>query len=123
MPRPGQVVATAAGGAQVVAAFLAWTGSGAAGLDVDGPFGPAVGISLVALAAVPMVGLLVADRGWPRVLSGTLTAVLVVAHLRSGPDGVAATGVLVATWAAIGHWFAAALATGPIEVARIRLRD
>lgn len=121
MPRrPGQLLAAAAGATQIVAAFLAWTSSGRAGLDVVGPLGLAIGISMVSLAALPLVVLLVSDRGWPRLVSGTGTAILVLAHLRSGPDGMATAGVMVATAAAITHWLAAALATGPVEVARLR---
>ncbi len=121
--RLGQVVALGAGLAQVASGFLAWTATGASGLDVQLSAGPRIGVAMVVLAGLPLVALLVTDRGWPRVVSGLLTGVLVVAHLRTGPDGALATGVVVATWAAVAHLLAAALATGRLDdLVRVRLR-
>lgn len=121
-PRSGQLVAAAAGFAQLLSGFLAWTATGAAGLDVEGPTGARIGATMIVLAAVALVPMLVGDRGWPRLASGTASAALVLAHLQTGPDGAVTAGVALATGAAIGQWLAAALATGGIdEVARLSL--
>jgi hypothetical protein len=116
---PGRLVAGLAGAAQLAAGFLAWSATGAVGLDLLAPGPTTVALSLVVLAGLPLLAMLIGDHGWPRLVSGTLTAILVLEHLAHGPDGVATNGVLLAAVAAIGHWLAAALATGSVKVPRL----
>ncbi len=101
--------------AQVVAVFLPWDGSGRAALDlpIGGSPQPTVGALLVAFAALAAVPALVAARVWPPLLSGALTAVLVVVWVGRGPDGALAAGVVAALVAGGLHLVAAAL--GPTE--------
>ncbi|MFT5222163.1 MAG: hypothetical protein ACI867_000460 [Glaciecola sp.] len=115
---PGRLVAGLAGAAQLAAGFLAWSATGAVGLDLLAAGPTTVALSLVVLAGLPLVAMLVGDHGWPRLVSGTLTAFLVLDHLAHGPDGVATNGVLLAVAGAMGHWLAAALAAGPVKVPR-----
>lgn len=109
------VLALLASLAQVAAAFLTWTSTGFAALDLSlvstqDPTPPTIGMVLIALAALPAVAVLRSRRGWPRVVSALGTGALVLGWLGTGPDAALVDGVWVAIGATVGHLVAAALA-------------
>lgn len=115
--RLGRTLTLLAAGAQVVAVFLPWTHQVTAldlslrGFDI-GVQQPTVGLTLVLLAALPALAALVSGTGWPRAVSGAGTGALALAWLAAGPAGAITTGITVALGAAVGHLWAAAVASG-----------
>jgi SHS2 domain-containing protein len=101
----------------VAAAFLPWDEEATLAVDLGvrslgaGAEQPTVAVILIAVAAVAAIPALVGDRGAPRGLAGLAIAALVIVWLASGPDGVLATGVVVALAGVTGLLLAAALAT------------
>lgn len=111
---PDGLLALAASGAQLVAAFLPWTEDGVVGLDLSlvsdvAPRQPTVGLVLIVLAAAPAVAALVSRRGWVRAVSAVGTGALALGWLAFGTGAALVSGVYVALAATVAHLVAAAL--------------
>jgi hypothetical protein len=106
-----RVLALLASAALVVSAFLPWTSGGRVALDLRPLEGvPAsLGLALIAVAALPAMGVVFARRGLPPLLGALATGTGVLVWLAAGTGATLAPGVLTATVVTVVWLHASAL--------------